>query len=276
MENTARNKITSELHISHSQIFTYLACSLKYQFRYVLCKPAERIGLSLPFGSAIHKTLERYYRAYFQGRIESLDVLQDLFAEVLTQQLSENKGLVVFNKTIPDADSAITMGKEMIRAFHESIHLAGWTVKGIELPLSAQLYTDTGEATEFKLIGFIDLLLEDPGGELVVVDHKTAARSKSQAEVDSDMQMTAYSYLLAANKYVFPTAPVKGRFDVLRKLKTPKLEHFHTVRTAADRKRLAKIATGVLAGIEAKVFLPSKGWMCGDCEFAMACKNWHR
>jgi putative RecB family exonuclease len=180
---------------------------------------------------------------------------------VLTQQLSENKGLVVFNKTIPDADSAITMGKEMIRAFRESTDLAGWAVKEIELPLSAQLYTETGEATQFKLIGYIDLLLQDPAGNLVVVDHKTAARAKSQAEVDSDMQMTTYSYLLAANKYVFPTGPVNCRFDVLRKLKTPKLVHYHTVRTAADRKRLAKIATGVLAGIEARVFLPTKGWI---------------
>ena len=144
------------------------------------------------------------------------------------------------------------------------------------MPLSAQLYTDTGEATELKMVGFIDLLLEDPNGQLVVVDHKTAARAKSQAEVDSDLQMTAYSYLLAANRFVFPTAPVKGRFDVLRKLKTPKLEYYHTQRTAEDRRRLAKIASGVLSGIEAGVYIPNRSWMCGDCEHAKACADWHR
>jgi putative RecB family exonuclease len=186
------------------------------------------------------------------------------------------KDLIVFGKTIPDADSALIMGRDMLQAFYASIDLSGWRVIDVELPLSAQLYTDAGQATEFKLVGFIDLLLENPGGEIVVVDHKTAARAKSQADVDADLQMTTYAYLLAANRYVFPTSSVRGRFDVLRKLKTPKLEHYHTVRTADDRKRLARIAAGVLQGIEAGVFIPNRGWMCSDCEYAGACKtgNW--
>jgi putative RecB family exonuclease len=274
MINPAKTNILNELHISYSQIFTYLACSLKYQFRYVLGRPAERIGSSLPFGSALHKSLERYYRSYAQGHIEELGLLQELFCEVFSQQLSDKKALIVFGKTVPDADSAIVMGRAMLEAFYASIDLAGWRVIDVELPLSAQLYTDAGQTTEFKLVGCIDLLLEDPNGNLIVVDHKTAARAKSQADVDADLQITTYSYLLAANRYVFPTAPVRGRFDVLRKLKVPKLEHYHTVRCAEDRKRLAKIAVGVLQGIEAAVFIPNRGWMCADCEYAGACKDW--
>jgi putative RecB family exonuclease len=274
MINPIKTDILSQLHISYSQIFTYLCCSLKYQFKYVLGRPAERISLSLPFGAALHKSLERYYRSYAQGHIEELGLLQELFCEVFSQQLSDKKALIVFGKTIPDADSAIVMGKAMIEAFYASIDLSLWRVIDVELPLSAQLYTDAGQTTEFKLVGFIDLLLEDPDGNLVVVDHKTAARAKSQADVDSDLQMTTYSYLLAANRYVFPTAPVRGRFDVLRKLKAPKLEHYYTQRCADDRKRLAKIAGGVLQGIEAAVFVPTRGWMCSDCEYVAACQAW--
>jgi len=276
MQTKAKNDILSELHISYSQIFTYLSCSLKYQMKYVLRQPPERIGLALPFGKALHKSLERYYLSYAQGQIEELGTLKTLFGEVFTSNFENIKDLVVFGKTMPDADSAISMGNAMLKAFYESIDLTGWKVLDVELPLSAQLYTDSGQITEFKLIGFIDLLLEDPAGQLVVVDHKTAARAKSQADVDSDLQMSTYSYLLAANRYVFPTAPVRGRFDVLRKLKTPKLEHYYTQRTADDRKRLAKIAGGVLAGIEAGIFLPNRGWMCGDCEYAETCQDWHR
>ena len=88
--------------------------------------------------------------------------------------------------------------------------------------------------------------------------------------------MTIYSYLLAANRYVFPTASVKCRFDVLRKLKTPKLEHYYTQRTAESRRRLAKIATHVLHGIETDVFIPNRSWMCADCEHAAVCSDWHR
>jgi putative RecB family exonuclease len=218
MQSKAQNDIFSELHISYSQVFTYLSCSLKYQLKYVLRHPPERVGLALPFGKALHKSLERYYLSYAQGQIEELGTLKTLFGEVLASHLENMKDLVVFSKTMPNADSAIEMGYAMLKAFCESIDLTGWKIIGVELPLSAQLYTDTGQILEFKLIGFIDLLLADPTDQLVVVDHKTVARAKSQADVDADPQMSTYSYLLAANHYVFPTAPVKGR-----KLEKPKM-----------------------------------------------------
>lgn len=274
MKTHAAKADTTGLHISYSQIFTYLSCSLKYQFRYVLGRPPERIGLALPFGAALHKALERYYRCYAEGQIERLVVLQELFSEVLAGELRERKELVIFGKTMPDADSAMAMGRSMLEAFHASIDMTGWQVIDVELPLSAMLYTDSGQATEFNLVGYIDLLLKSPQGDLVVVDHKSSARAKSQADVDADLQMTAYAYLLASNRYVFPTAQVHGRFDVLRKLKTPTIEHYHTTRTAEDRKRLAKIAAMVLNGIEAGVFVPNRSWMCGDCEYGQACKAW--
>ena len=75
---------------------------------------------------------------------------------------------------------------------------------------------------------------------------------------DDNGQMTAYAYLLASNKFVFPTAPVQCRFDLRRKLKTPKLEHVHTARAAEQRKRFSKVAKMVLAGIDAGVYTPSR------------------
>ena len=71
-----------------------------------------------------------------------------------------------------------------------------------------------------------------------------------------------------------PTAPVKCRFDVLRKLKKPKLEQVSTTRTAQDRKRFAKIANAVLAGINAGIYMPQPSWMCSDCSYSDVCKAW--
>ena len=271
----ALKTLTDRLHISHSQIFTYLNCSLKYQFRYVLKLPPERISLALPFGSAIHKAIELYYRSLIEGKEASLKQLQELFSDHLSQELNEKGDLVVYKKDAPDRDSAITLGCGMLGAFHQNADLKGYRVIAVELPLAATLYTTEGTPTDIDLIGVIDLLIKGQSGSLVVVDNKTAARAKTQSEVDADLQMTAYTYLLASNRYVFPTASVQCRFDVLRKLKTPKLEHHHTRRGADDRKRLARIATGVLAGINASVFIPSRSWMCTDCEYAIACAGWH-
>ncbi len=267
--------LKQELHISHSQIFTYLNCSLKYQLNYVEARPLERLSIALPFGSAMHTSIERYYRSLKdKDYLEPLSVLEELFSDYLSLELDHPDIPIIYKKDTPDKDGAINLGKKMLKAFYESVDLTGKEIVGIELPLSAKLYTPEGKATELKLIGVLDLVLRDQNGELIVVDNKTAAKPKSQSAVDEDMQMTAYSYLLATNKYVFPTATVNCRMDVLRKLKTPKMEQYFTVRTASDRKRFAKITSAVLSGIENRTFIPQRSWMCSDCGYTEACSQW--
>ena len=265
----------SELHISNSQIFTYLSCSLRYKFQYVEGRPMERMSIALPFGSAIHSAIERYYRSVNNNGIpESLDLIQEVFEDGLAVDL-ENRSLpIVYKKDTPDKKSATELGKSLLKAFYESTDTNGYEIIGIELPLTARLFTENGEVTEFMLAGILDLVLRDENGQIIVVDHKTASKPMAQKTADDDNQMTAYSYLLAANKFVFPTAEVYCRFDLLRKLKTPKLEHVLTTRTAAHRKRFAKLANAVLAGIDAGVFIPQPSWMCVDCAYADACKEW--
>jgi putative RecB family exonuclease len=169
------------------------------------------------------------------------------------------------------------MGTAMLKVFHESIAQIVQNVQeivAVELPLTAKLYTEDGLATEFKLSGILDLVIKDKSGEIIVVDNKTASKAMAKSTADDSGQMTAYSYLLAANRFVFPTSPVKCRFDILRKLVTPKREIVQTVRTAQDRKRFAKLANRVLAAIENGVVYPQSSWMCADCAYSNACKAW--
>ncbi len=265
----------NELHISHSQIFTYLNCSLKYYFQYVKHRPPERISIALPFGSAIHSAIEMYYRALKNnGRTETLDAICERFEDCLSLDLDHTDVSVIFKKDMADKDGAMAMGKAMLKAFYESVDLKDMEIVDVEMGLSSTLHTDEGKQTDFKLIGIIDLLLIDENRELIVVDNKTAAKPMAQSTADDDNQMTAYSYLLASNKFVFPTAPVKCRFDLLRKLKKPQVQYVYTSRTAADRKRFAKISSAVLAGIDAQIFMPSRSWMCGDCAHSKSCQAW--
>jgi len=274
-KSQALQEFKQELHISHSQIFVYLNCSLKYQFLYVECRPPERLSIALPFGGAIHLCEERYYRSLMdKDYLEPLNILEELFADCISLEIDHSEIPVIYKKEAPDKDSVINMGKGLLKVFYESVDLTGKEIVGVELPLSAKLYTPEGEATELMLIGILDLLLRDQNGELLIVDHKTAVQPKSQFTVDEDMQFTVYSYLLAANRYVFPTATVNCRMDVLRKLKTPKMQQHFTVRTAADRKRFARIASVGLAGIESRIFIPQRSWMCSDCSYTEACSQW--
>jgi len=263
------------LHISYSQIFTYLACSLKYRFQYVENRPPERAGSTLFMGSGIHSALERLYRTMKdKGTLEPLPVLLELYEDCVSLEIDHAGVPVIYKREAPDRQSVIDLGKAMLTAFHESLDLTGYRIVDVEAPLAATLFTEEGEATEYKLIGIIDLMLMDDAGEIVVVDNKTAAKAKSQSAVDDDLQFSAYAYLAAANKLTFPTAPIKCRMDTLLKTKAPKLVQYQTIRTAEDRKRFAKITNAILNGIENRVFVPNRSWLCADCQYAGACRNW--
>jgi len=265
----------SELHISYSQIFTYLACSLKYKFQYVEQRPHEHVSIALPVGSAIHSAIERYYRSLKDKDVlEPLEVIQEVFEVSLNADLDNRDIPILFKKETPDRNSTIHMGKALLKAFYENIDLTGFEIAGIELPLTARLFNENGEAMDMVVTGIIDLLLKDAKRNVIAVDNKTAKNPYAQATVDADLQLTSYSYLLASNKYVFPTADVYCRFDVMRKLKKPKFQQHYTIRTAPQRRRFAKLTNAILAGIDAKVFIPNRNWMCGDCQYANVCEAW--
>ena len=202
-----------------------------------------------------------------------IELMETAFSSKLYQSLELETAPLLFKKDMPDTASAVAMGKRMLEVFHQEAEVDGFRVEAVELPLAANLYNHRGELMDIQLVGVLDLLIRDKQG-VMAVDHKTSRQAKSQANVDEDLQLTAYSYLLAANKHVFPKAEVRCQFNVLRKLKTPKLETYHTVRGPEARKRFAKLCVTVLSGIDNQVYLPCRSWLCSDCEYAAACKEW--
>ena len=261
------------LHISYSQIFTYLHCSLKYRFQYVEARPPERISVALPFGTAIHAALELFYRTHMEKRkIAGLEMLEQIFEDTFTTALLRSE-VPVIHKEDETKDTLIETGKAMLRAFSKTVNLKNTEVIGVEAPLTGRLYTDQGQPTDFNVIGVIDALIRDEYG-IVAIDHKTAARAKQQADVDEDLQFSAYAYLLASNRIVGKADDVQCRMDVLRKMKRAKMEHYHTVRTPSHRRRFAKIACQVLHAIDNQVFYPVRSWMCADCGYQDACRAW--
>ena len=93
MSQQAVQSIRDQLHLSHSQLFTYLNCSLKYWFAYVLQSPKAHSSIALFFGGAIHKALEAYYLALKQtGEVLPLSDLESAFSRKLYQGIDLNFG----------------------------------------------------------------------------------------------------------------------------------------------------------------------------------------
>jgi putative RecB family exonuclease len=269
MAQTNRAEFKNLLHISYSQIWTYLECSLKYQFQYVEKRAPERVSIALFFGSSIHTCLERYYNTFrLTGVPEQLSILTELFAEKMTLDMTNQKIPVIYKKETPDFETAIELGFSLLETFYNSIDMVGMDIIGVELPLTSLISDD------INLVGSIDLLLKDVTQNLIIVDTKTASKAKSQTDVDNDLQFSGYSHLLVENGYASKSDMILCRLDVLRKLKTPKLEYYYTTRNLWHRKRFVWIAQAVLAGIENRVFIPTRSWLCVDCQFANTCAGW--
>jgi len=275
-----KNKLSSiteqHLHISYSQVWTYLNCSLKYFFQYVKGLPRERTSIALMFGSAVHKALERYYSDIMKGHPPTdLNLIKTIFSEYLSGEIARSKIPVLYKKDTPDETQAIAMGHSMLETTYDSLALPpNTTVAGVEVPLAAYLVDTQGQPIDMALTGIVDLVLLNENMQSIVVDFKTAKQSKTQSAADEDIQMSVYSYLMTQNGYSHPDKPLECRFQVFKKLKKPKMEIVTTLRTQAHKTRLIKLLDAVLAGIEHRVFIPNKGWLCGDCSHAEACKTW--
>jgi hypothetical protein len=57
-----REDLAAHLHFSYSQLNTYLMCPMKFGHAYVWGTPPETKPVALPFGKAIHRSAETYYR----------------------------------------------------------------------------------------------------------------------------------------------------------------------------------------------------------------------
>ncbi len=264
-----------QLHLSYSQINTYLSCSLRYFLQYVKGFAPEHTSSALILGSAIHASLARFYDGIKdKGKTESPDSLLEFYRDSMSTELASPRAPVMFGTDATNADELLALGERLLRAYLANPGFAGMQVVATELPLSMPLVTPNGLVTDFALVGAVDLLLRDQLGRLLAIDHKTARNALTQESIDHDLQLSAYTVLLQHNGYVEPGQMLHCCYNVIRKLKTPKIEKHLTSRTTADTQRFSRIANAVLSGIEAEVFLPCTGWQCSGCAYQERCRGW--
>ena len=129
-------------------------------------------------------------------------------------------------------------------------------------------------------VGAIDLILLDPSNPSTfhIIDHKTAARRYDETKVATDMQLTAYKWLLEKSGYLGfdkDEYDLSLRWDVILKLKKePRVERYTTVREGKDVRRFLRATRVILKAIEQGFFYPQTGWQCTDCGFKRVCYGW--
>lgn len=259
-------KIMFPDHLSASAITGYLDCGLAYKFSKVDKVPPESTPDNLLYGTAIHSVLAQFYEALANEHHLNAKDLQELFTAHWTEVAKEREDIQY--RPGKDFETLLLEGKELLATFHNARPAEGSRVLGIEKRFSFNL-----DGLPVPIIGFHDLVLEDPSGVITIVDHKTSARAYGPNEIDKNFQLTVYQ--MAAKALGYGDREILLRFDCLIKTMKPKFEQYYTTRSELDEARARRKVLAVWEGISKGVFIPNDdSWKCGGCSYQNSCRQW--
>jgi CRISPR/Cas system-associated exonuclease Cas4 (RecB family) len=245
-------------YLSFSQINMYLKCPRQYEFRYIQGIKRPPSG-ALILGTVWHSTVEENYRQKIVTKDDlPLDHMQDFFADNWESKLEEEE--IDFESSPANLKDT---GISVVEAHHKNI---APTVNPVLV--EEKFRVSLGDNFPFDLLGFWDVVDEDE----VVIDNKSYSKTKSQTDIDKDLQLTAYSLA-----YRLVTGKIEGglRIDSVIKTKQPKTVQIKTTRTNQDCEWLLELIENVAKGIMNEVFFPNpNGWHCSPkwCGYWKECK----
>jgi CRISPR/Cas system-associated exonuclease Cas4 (RecB family) len=265
------DQLRDGLHISISQIRTYLRCGRAYELRYVLgAKPAFK-PVPLAFGTSFHAALGRFYLSVKEeGAPPPLQLVTEAFRDAWQREVEADVPLQADEEEPAGQGQVLDKGAEMLAVFyaHAVGCLEGTVVEAVEAPFSIPLTDpDTGVELEERLVGALDLLLKK-GRRHQVVEFKTSARKYGEDQLRYDIQPTGYQ--LAAKG--MGLGKVKVTYSIVTKARAPQLQVVDVDRSEEDEEEFQRVAVNVLRAVDAGAFPPVRGWQCRSCPHAHLCR----
>lgn len=156
--------ILDSMEWSFSSVNAYDTCPKMFKMTYIDASPKWENAFA-QFGSLCHKVLEEFYR----GEITMFDTLPRylfLYDEYVKQKFPKTR-----NGTMES--SYRDSGEKYFEEFENDF--AEYEVLGVEEEFHIKI-----ENRNF--VGFVDLILRDKDGNIVIVDHKSKSKFKSEEE----------------------------------------------------------------------------------------------
>jgi len=245
--------------VSASRLNCWLACRLKFFFRYVekVRKPPTP---ALHVGTVVHAVLQAWNMARWRKQAFELP----RFKQVFDAGWAEQPDPVDWeNEEAAEKSGAWSL---LETYFKETPIPANEMPEAVEVPME----TDLSKHGLPTLIGVVDLVRA--GGR--ILDYKTSGKTPNADDAcrQHETQMSAYSIL-----YREATGRREGGRELhhLVKTKTPKLvvtqlEPMNEIQQV----RLFRMMDSYQEGLAREDFIPSPGFQCGSCEFAQECRRW--
>ena len=252
-------------YVSPSRLTLWGKCPLAFRRRYIdgIESPSTP---SLFIGKVVHGVLEHVYRCLDIGAPPATDDLPAFVEAAWTRSLELEP--TFFDDEVHEQkcrqqahDLAATYLSEINIAEEKPVAIE----KRFEVPMIDPL---TGEDLGLPLVGIVDLVLDGMNGP-VIVDFKTAASASGHCEIQHEIQLTAYSYLI---RQMLDRDESSLEIRQLVKTKTPKIvAHQFPPRSEEHFKRFLDLVREYIDGLDRGVFNYRPGFGCMICDQAGLC-----
>lgn len=269
-------------YVSASKLNLWLRCPLAFRRRYIDGVPSS-ITPSLFFGRVVHDVLDGIYRCAMLGAYTTDGDVSDFVDDAWERAMDSEPCYFESDEKAAKAKSQVG---DVIRTYLAEIDIAVEKPIAVEQKYDAPLIDPaTGEDFGIGLIGIIDLLLEEQPNEaadyrgrrqsgssvLTLVDFKTAASASSNCELQHELQLTAYAYLV---RHVYGRKESSLEIRQLVKTKTPKIViHRYPPRNEEHFERFFGILREYLDALDRGIFNYRPSWNCSLCEHSRNCTS---
>jgi hypothetical protein len=270
--------------VSHSEVDSYLLCRRKHYYGYGLSLQRVRESDSLATGVTGHKILEAFYRAIMEAGL-TVEEQQASFAKGIDAALNAYEEAV--KEGYEDGDRRAKL-KDMLfnqeyGYFNNEFFVTnGWRVLAVEAEFNLE-YDEDSKAT-YPFV--VDMIVQDPDGAYVVIDHKFVYDFYTPEATDLQPQIPKYIGALRALGHEI----TYGGYNMLRtrKIKEPTPEsnnYFMILKPNATRITTTFMEQlGVAAEIQALKELPlekqetrayrtANKMICQSCSFRDLCST---
>jgi hypothetical protein len=270
--------------VSHSEVDSYLLCRRKHYYGYGLSLQRVRESDSLATGVAGHKILEAFYRAILNEG-QTVEQQQEAFYKGLDAALNTWSDLVKEGYVDGDRRAKlqdILFDREYGYFNHEFFVKKGWRVLAVEAEFNLQ-YDDETQA-QYPFV--VDMIVQDPEGNYVVIDHKFVYDFYTPEATDLQPQIPKYigalralgheiSYggynMLRTRKIKEPTPESNNYFMILKPNTTRITTTFmEQLGVAAEIQALKELP---LEDQEKRAYRTANKMICQSCSFRDLCST---
>lgn len=214
-EDTQEESVNSMPNVSYSETSSYLLCKRKHYYGYTRSLKPIKTSEALSMGSLIHEILEAYYRTILSGG-DTVSEQQSMIPAAM--EAARGAYDAAIEGGYKDEAGKRATVQEVVFDYYldhmEPYVSKGWRVLAVEKEFTLAMEQEEGQPDDEVISTpfVIDLILRDPKGKIVVVDHKNIWDFITPEEAALNPQIPLYMACLRGLNYKVD----RGEYNMLR------------------------------------------------------------